>query len=39
MGVIVKNPAILDLVDENVQAERVATGFMFIEGPVWHPDG
>ena len=21
------------------QAERLATGFVFTEGPVWHPDG
>ena len=39
MGVIVNNPAILDLVDENVSADRVATPFMFVEGPIWHPDG
>ncbi len=39
MGVTVNNPRILDLVDENVAAERVATGFTFIEGPIWHPDG
>ena len=21
------------------QAERLATGFVFTEGPLWHPDG
>ncbi|MGZ4336259.1 MAG: SMP-30/gluconolactonase/LRE family protein [Gaiellaceae bacterium] len=39
MGVIVNNERILDLLDANVQAERIATGFMFSEGPIWHPDG
>lgn len=39
MGVVVNNERMLDLVDANAQAEKVATGFMFIEGPVWHPDG
>jgi gluconolactonase len=39
MGVIANNPRILELVDEGVQAERVATGFTFTEGPIWHPDG
>src|SRR5262245_66219159 len=24
---------------ESSQAERVATGFVFTEGPVWHPEG
>jgi gluconolactonase len=24
---------------ETTQAERVATGFLFTEGPLWHPDG
>ena len=24
---------------ESLQAERLATGFVFTEGPVWHPDG
>jgi sugar lactone lactonase YvrE len=24
---------------ESSQAERLATGFVFTEGPVWHPDG
>ena len=25
--------------DEDAQVEKVADGFKFIEGPVWHPDG
>ncbi len=24
---------------ESSQAARVATGFVFTEGPVWHPEG
>jgi len=24
---------------ETVEAERLATGFVFTEGPLWHPDG
>ena len=24
---------------ESSQAERLATGFVFTEGPLWHPDG
>ncbi len=25
--------------DESAQLEKIATGFEFVEGPVWHPDG
>jgi gluconolactonase len=34
-------PAANDLPDvlETTQAERLATGFIFTEGPLWHPDG
>ncbi len=34
-------PTANDLPDvlETTQAERLATGFIFTEGPVWHPDG
>lgn len=24
---------------ETTEAERLATGFIFTEGPIWHPDG
>ena len=24
---------------ESQEAERLATGFVFTEGPLWHPDG
>ena len=29
----------LDAVLETTNAERLATGFVFTEGPLWHPDG
>jgi gluconolactonase len=28
-----------ELVDEDAELERLATGFMFTEGPLWNPDG
>lgn len=27
------------ILDENTSVEKVATGFQFTEGPLWHPDG
>ena len=39
MGVIANDPKIYDLVASSAQVERIATGFTFTEGPVWHPDG
>ena len=27
------------IIDPNAQVERIADGFQFVEGPVWHPDG
>jgi gluconolactonase len=32
-------PSLRDLVDPRAQIERVATGFGFTEGPLWHPAG
>ena len=32
-------PDNLDQIVDSSQAERLATGFEFTEGPVWHPDG
>ena len=29
----------LSAILETSQAERLATGFVFTEGPLWHPDG
>jgi gluconolactonase len=39
MGVIANNPKVYELVASSVQVEKIATGFTFTEGPVWHPDG
>jgi gluconolactonase len=39
MGVIANNPKVYDLVASSVQVEKLATGFAFTEGPIWHPDG
>jgi gluconolactonase len=36
-GIDAKSDAIYDLVDEGSEVERVATGFTFTEGPIWHP--
>ena len=36
MAVIVLDKRLLDLVDEGAEAEKIATGYVFTEGPVWH---
>jgi gluconolactonase len=36
-GIDAKSPAIYDLVEEGSAVERLATGFTFTEGPIWHP--
>jgi gluconolactonase len=30
---------IFELVDRDVEVERLGTGFTFTEGPIWHPEG
>lgn len=37
MGHTVVDPKFTDLVDEHVAVERIGTGFVFTEGPIWHP--
>jgi gluconolactonase len=37
LGIEVKSDAIFELVEEGAQVERLATGFTFTEGPIWHP--
>jgi gluconolactonase len=37
LGIEAKSDAIFELVEEGSQVERVATGFTFTEGPIWHP--
>lgn len=34
-----KDPGIDRIVPRDLAAEKVADGFLFTEGPVWHPDG
>ena len=36
-GIDAKSNAIYDLVEEGSGVERLATGFTFTEGPIWHP--
>ena len=37
LGIEAKSDAIFELVEEGAQVERLATGFTFTEGPIWHP--
>ncbi len=37
VAVAAVSPAIYELVEEGSSVERVAGGFLFTEGPVWHP--
>ena len=39
MAIAVHSEKLRELVDENAEVEKVATGFTFTEGPIWHPDG
>ncbi len=39
MGVNVKSDTLRELLDESAEAERVATGFTFTEGPIWNAEG
>jgi gluconolactonase len=39
MGIDTKSQKIYELVEEGSQVERLATGFTFTEGPIWHPTG
>jgi gluconolactonase len=36
-GIDATSPAIYDLVEKGSEVERLATGFTFTEGPIWHP--
>ena len=38
-GIEAKSAAIYELLEEGSAVDRVATGFTFTEGPIWHPDG
>lgn len=37
MAIEVKSKKLLDLIDEHAEVEKLATGFQFTEGPIWHP--
>ena len=37
LGIEAKSDAIYELVEQGSQVERLATGFTFTEGPIWHP--
>jgi gluconolactonase len=37
LGLEAKSDAIFELVEEGSSVERLATGFTFTEGPIWHP--
>jgi gluconolactonase len=39
MAVSVLSEKLRELVDENADVERIATGFTFTEGPIWMADG
>jgi len=39
MGVKANADALWELVDEDVEVEKLGTGFIFTEGPIWNPDG
>lgn len=39
MDVSVNSPVLHELLDTEAPLERLATGFEFTEGPIWHPDG
>jgi gluconolactonase len=37
MSAHVRDPRFYEVVGETVEVERLATGFLFTEGPIWHP--
>jgi len=39
VGVTATTDKLYELVDPDVEVERLGTGFTFTEGPVWNPDG
>ena len=38
LGIEAKSDAMFELVEKGSRVERVATGFTFTEGPIWHPN-
>lgn len=40
LGEVIKiDPSLDQIIDSNSKIEKLADGFQFTEGPVWHPDG
>jgi len=39
MELEVRHSGLRNVLEEDVRLERIATGFLFTEGPVWHPHG
>lgn len=37
MAIEVNSKKLLDLVDKEAKVDKIATGFKFTEGPIWHP--
>lgn len=37
--IIQKENQLNEIIEPNTKIEKIATGFQFTEGPVWHPDG
>jgi gluconolactonase len=37
MSIEIRDAAMRDVVEETAELERLATGFDFVEGPIWHP--
>jgi gluconolactonase len=38
MNVEIHHPSFWSMIDPAVELERLASGFQFVEGPIWHPD-
>lgn len=39
MSVEIRDPRFVAIVGERVKFEQLGTGFLFTEGPLWHPEG
>jgi gluconolactonase len=37
MSLDIRDPALLSIIDADAPLEQLGTGFLFTEGPVWHP--
>ncbi|WP_386624821.1 hypothetical protein [Sulfitobacter geojensis] len=37
MSVEIRTEGMHDIIDANATLEKVAGGFLFTEGPIWHP--